>query len=738
MRNVFACLVHECQEAVVDLVRNLSHLDPQSRILLYNGGRDPGLLDRRFSVGGREPLVHPEPKPLRWGVLHEFAIDCMRFALGAAPFDALTIVDSDQLLLRPGYSEALSAFLELRPAAGMLGNAPGVQPPHTRVAPAVTALRERALWLPYCRRFPGGAAKFPHWTFWPSTVFSAAACRDLVRAFDEDEELARTLAKSRIWATEEILLPTLVALHGHEVARSPFGYDLVRYNVLATPREVEHAMRRPGTFWLHPAPRRVDHPLRRSVRERHSHYQRPAPAAGQEAAPLLLTLPILERMRPVEGWLGDDEAEVLIAGLARALRELSAPHAIVEVGCHCGRATVVLGSVVQALGGHGRVHAIDPHDGVVGARDQGLLERGPTRARFERAVADAGVGDAVTAVEARACDVAWDRPVAFLLIDSLHDYESASRDFRHFEPSLVDGAYVAFHDYAHYYPGVRRLVDELLASGRYARVALAGSMVLLRRLPAGRLRVVEPARAQAPAPLVSCVMATYGRPQLVPHAVASLLRQTHPAVELVVVDDGPQSLAPLLPADDRVHHLRLDRRLSIGAKRNLGCEAARGDVLANWDDDDWYAPWRIGYQLEQLSASGADVCGLDRLLYLDPVGGRAWRYAWPPSGRPWVHDAVLCFTRDFWRRNPFPDTSMGIDCRMLWTPARKRIVALEDEGFYVGMVHPSNTSPKNTRNGLWSPCAAAEVEALVGADLPFYRETLAAQPAERSLHVSAR
>jgi hypothetical protein len=397
LKNVFACLVHERQESVVDLVRNLSYLDPGSRILLYNGGRDPELLRRRFSVNGGEPLVLPSPTPLAWGALHRFAIDCMRYALAEVPFETLTIVDSDQLLLRPGYSEALGAFLDGREDVGMLGNAPGPQPVHTSVAPAMTAWRESRLWLPYCRRFADGEAKFPHWTFWPSTVFTAAACRDLVRTFDEDEELSRTLAASRLWATEEILLPTLVALLGHQVVQSPFSYELVRFRVLATPGQVLAGLRRPGVFWLHPVPRRLDHPLRRVVRERHDDYRTAAPRAAAAPPPRepLLTLPILERMRGVEGWLGDDEADLLIAGLARALEELPEPHSIVEVGGYCGKSTIVLASVVRALGGGARVHSIDPHDGFVGSRDRELQARGPTLERFRRSITQAGVDGVV-------------------------------------------------------------------------------------------------------------------------------------------------------------------------------------------------------------------------------------------------------------------------------------------------------------------------------------------------------
>ena len=117
---------------------------------------------------------------------------------------------------------------------------------------------------------------------------------------------------------------------------------------------------------------------------------------------------------------------------------------------------------------------------------------------------------------------------------------------------------------------------------------------------------------------------------------------------------------------------------------------------------------------------------MTRLLYLDPLARRSWRYEWPATSRPWVHDAVLLFTRDFWRRNPFPDTSKAIDCRLLWSGSRKRILALDDERFYVGMIHGRNTSPKNTKHGLWSPYPVDDVEALMGDDLPLFRDALAA------------
>ena len=201
------------------------------------------------------------------------------------------------------------------------------------------------------------------------------------------------------------------------------------------------------------------------------------------AAPLLLTLPILERMRPIEGWLWDEEADLLIAATVRALDELPAPHAIVEIGSYCGRSTVVLASVVRALEPEARVYAIDPHDGQVGAVGRRLNATPPTLARFEANVAAAGVRDVVVTVQRRSYETEWAKPISLLFIDGLHDYSNVSRDFRHFESWLVPGGYVAFHDYAPYYPGVQAFVNEVLAGAPYERVHCAGSTMLLRRHP---------------------------------------------------------------------------------------------------------------------------------------------------------------------------------------------------------------------------------------------------------------
>ena len=190
-------------------------------------------------------------------------------------------------------------------------------------------------------------------------------------------------------------------------------------------------------------------------------------------------------------------------------------------------------------------------------------------------------------------------------------------------------------------------------------------------------------------------MPTFARRQYVPLAVEWFLRQDYAPRELIVVDDGPEPIEDLIPDDERVRLLRLPRRQSIGAKRNLGAQVARGDFIAHWDDDDWSAPRRLAYQIGALRDADADIVRPLALLYLELGGAHAWRYAW--SGRrQWVSDGTLLYTKEFWGANPMPDTSMGLDCRLFWSSRRRRLVDLEDETIYVATMHEGNTS-RNVR-----------------------------------------
>ncbi|MGA1839286.1 MAG: glycosyltransferase [bacterium] len=222
-------------------------------------------------------------------------------------------------------------------------------------------------------------------------------------------------------------------------------------------------------------------------------------------------------------------------------------------------------------------------------------------------------------------------------------------------------------------------------------------------------------------PFVSCIMPTANRRRFVPQAITYFLRQDYCNRELIIADDGTDPVRDLVPDDVHIRYIRLDHPISVGAKRNFACREAKGDIIIHWDDDDWMADWRITYQVRSLLDGHADICGLDKVVFYNPYSEQSWRYVFPRGGKLWVVGGTFCYTKAFWSRNPFPEMKVGEDTRFLWTSRPKKVLVLQNEGFYVAIIHPENTSPKMTRNSRWHSFDVKDVHDLLGKDLNFYK-----------------
>ena len=476
--NVYACLVHERPECAVDLVRNLRRLDPASPILLYDGSPGGDLLDPRLPWSRWGAEIVPGPSPMRWGTLHLFALDCIRH-LERREHDVMTIVNSDQLMLRAGYPDYLAAHAGAGLSRQLLSSDPTLQGPASRQGPAHSALAEIALWRPWLARFPDGEAKFVHWTFWPGTAIGADVGRAILALFD-DPELKAILAVSKLWATEEVIFPTFAALLGFDVVHNPCRADFVQYKTPWRAADLDRALAAPDAFFIHPVPRQLDNALRARLRDRHDHY-RAAPPAARPAAPAGPVSPLLPAMREIDGWLADEEGEALLAAAREALARPAAAGRIVEVGSYCGKATFLLAHAARAAPIDAAVTAIDRFDGLLGSRDKPLERFPPSRVRFDHMVARHALAAWIEVRTGDAPSLGWSGAIDLLVVDGLHDYAAVAADFHAFEPWLGPDARAAFHDYADYYPGVRAFVDELAAGGGWQIESAAASLRILSR-----------------------------------------------------------------------------------------------------------------------------------------------------------------------------------------------------------------------------------------------------------------
>jgi glycosyltransferase involved in cell wall biosynthesis len=256
------------------------------------------------------------------------------------------------------------------------------------------------------------------------------------------------------------------------------------------------------------------------------------------------------------------------------------------------------------------------------------------------------------------------------------------------------------------------------------------------QVTAGRCNgeLLQPEEEEA-APLVSCIMPTRNRRQFVSQSIWYFLRQAYPHKELVIVDDGEDCVADLIPRDDRVRYLRVDRRQSIGAKRNLACDLSHGELIAHWDDDDWIGPYRLSRQVDHLLNSKASVCGLRDLLHYKPESGEAWLYRWPEHAAPWVAGGTLLYRRSAWAGNRFLDIDVGEDTAFVARLPAGSIDALADSSIYVALIHRGNTSPKRLEDARWQRRPLDDVSALIASDRDFYiglRNGAKVRPAART------
>ena len=115
--------------------------------------------------------------------------------------------------------------------------------------------------------------------------------------------------------------------------------------------------------------------------------------------------------------------------------------------------------------------------------------------------------------------------------------------------------------------------------------------------------------------MISVIMLTFNRENFISRAVESILCQTYREFEFIIVDNGSTDRSGTIAdeyaaKDSRIRVIHRERG-NIGAGRNTGMDAAKGEYIAFIDDDDWVEPDFLEFLHGLLIESGADVsiCG---------------------------------------------------------------------------------------------------------------------------------
>jgi glycosyltransferase involved in cell wall biosynthesis len=117
---------------------------------------------------------------------------------------------------------------------------------------------------------------------------------------------------------------------------------------------------------------------------------------------------------------------------------------------------------------------------------------------------------------------------------------------------------------------------------------------------------------------ISCIIPTRNRPDYVLQSAASVLRQSHRDLDLIIVNDGENGVPAF--EDSRVRILNSGQAGAVPA-RNLGASHAGGEAIAWLDDDDQWTDEHFLRDCERLLQRGTDFAFGDGALVF-PDGTR--------------------------------------------------------------------------------------------------------------------
>ncbi|QQS32201.1 MAG: glycosyltransferase [Acidobacteriota bacterium] len=132
-------------------------------------------------------------------------------------------------------------------------------------------------------------------------------------------------------------------------------------------------------------------------------------------------------------------------------------------------------------------------------------------------------------------------------------------------------------------------------------------------------------------PLVSAVIPVYNGERYVAETIESILCQTYPAVECIVIDDGStdDTCRVCESFGDRIRYFWKPNG-GVSSARNRGIAEAAGEFIAFLDADDKWFPNKIERQVDVMINSNAGLC-LTGVVFIDGDGNEIGRNGVPDS-----------------------------------------------------------------------------------------------------------
>lgn len=149
-------------------------------------------------------------------------------------------------------------------------------------------------------------------------------------------------------------------------------------------------------------------------------------------------------------------------------------------------------------------------------------------------------------------------------------------------------------------------------------------------------------------PLVSILVTTYNSKDSIESCLNSLLLQTYPNIEIIIVDDKStdntlEKVINLAKIDKRIKLVSLPYNIGTFSAKNIGLQYAKGEFISCQDSDDYAHPRKVEKQIIPLLENKNIVCTVSQWVRLDSNGNAYSRFIFPIMRH---NPASLMFRKD--------------------------------------------------------------------------------------------
>ena len=195
-------------------------------------------------------------------------------------------------------------------------------------------------------------------------------------------------------------------------------------------------------------------------------------------------------------------------------------------------------------------------------------------------------------------------------------------------------------------------------------------------------------------PFVSICTPTFNRRPFIPIIIKCFENQTYPRdkMEWIIVDDGTDKIEDLVCHLPYVKYFKYDEKMTLGKKRNISNEKAKGEIIIYMDDDDYYPADRVKHAVDTLRCSKALCAGSSAMfIYYKHINKM---YQFGPYGANHATAATFAFKRELLSQTRFDEESSVAEERKFLKGYTIPFVQLESKKSILVFSHNHNSFDK--------------------------------------------